>query len=124
MTEYEDEVTLEVNVGDEIEFKSATRSHCRKAIRKVTACQDGRVTVTKYHTWTNFAVRENEIIRVVTKAEPAPAPDPMKCVRCQDVSDEGPNCETCGEPLLTAEDLENWAVELEDKKNRRQGAVA
>lgn len=52
-----------MKVGDEITFRSPTRSGSRKATRKITGFRDyGAVTVTKYHGWTDFAVKLDEII--------------------------------------------------------------
>lgn len=55
-----------IEKGDRIEFKVATRSHCRKAIRKVKKVerQHGWVEV-GYHGWPDFAVKAHEILRVI-----------------------------------------------------------
>ena len=52
-----------MKVGDEITFRSPTRSGSRKATRKVTGFRDyGAVTVTRFHGWKDFAVKLEEII--------------------------------------------------------------
>ena len=54
-----------ISIGDEITFRSPTRSGTRKATRKVTGFRAyGAVTVTQYHGWKNFAVKLDEIISV------------------------------------------------------------
>jgi len=52
-----------LKVGDVIEFKSPTRSHYKKARRKITGITDVNVTVTQYHGWKNFVVFPHEIIQ-------------------------------------------------------------
>lgn len=49
-----------IRVGDRIKFKSATRSHCRKAWRIVNGFIYGRPTV-RYHSCPEFMVRRKEI---------------------------------------------------------------
>ena len=54
-----------LKVGDRIEFKACTRSHYRKAIRKITGINaNGRVEV-RYHGWGDFQLYSREIIRKV-----------------------------------------------------------
>lgn len=54
-----------LSVGDYITFKCATRSHCRKATRKVTGFYFGffkRIGVeVHYHGWSGFVVKPHEI---------------------------------------------------------------
>lgn len=71
LSEFTDlEVVDEINVGDEIVFKSPTRSGYRKAKRKITGFRDYGpdvakcATVTQYHGWKDFAVKLDEIISV------------------------------------------------------------
>ena len=57
-----------IRIGDSIEFRAATRTSDRKAIREVVdILSGGSVVVSKYHGWTGFIVRPHEIIRVIRK---------------------------------------------------------
>lgn len=54
-----------LKIGDRIEFKACTRSHYRKAIRKITDIDGyGRICV-RYHGYGDFVLRPHEIIRKV-----------------------------------------------------------
>jgi hypothetical protein len=62
---------VEIEIGDYIVFKSATRSGYRKARRKVNGFWgDTGMPTVGYEGWSNFAVRQHEIIEV-QKAEAA-----------------------------------------------------
>ena len=57
-----------LKVGDRIEFKACTRSHYRKAIRKITEIDmRGRICV-RYHGHGDFVLRPSEIIRLVERS--------------------------------------------------------
>ena len=53
-----------LKVGDCIEFKACTRSHFRKAIRKITKIDWIGVRV-RYHGCGDFALYSHEIIRKI-----------------------------------------------------------
>lgn len=58
----------EINIGDRLTFKSPTRSGARKATRLVSGFADypepwGEcVTVNRFEGWSNFVVKQSEII--------------------------------------------------------------
>lgn len=56
-----------IKVGDYITFKAATRSHFRKATRKVVGLGETGPRV-GYHGWPNFVVRWSEITSVDARA--------------------------------------------------------
>ena len=66
----ESNLDQEIKTGDLVTFRSATRSHCRKAVRAVTGFRwnESRmshdVTVTRYHGWKDFVVHCDEILSV------------------------------------------------------------
>jgi len=59
---------MQIEVGDYITFKAATRAGCRKARRKVVEIGLHYLMV-KYHGWDNFAVDPSEVIKVEKKDE-------------------------------------------------------
>jgi hypothetical protein len=58
----------DIEIGDKVLFQSPTRSHCRKAIRTVTGkTPNGFIRVSKYHGWTGFIVRHDEVLGVIRR---------------------------------------------------------
>jgi hypothetical protein len=59
--------TDNIKVGDYVTFKAATRTHYRKATRKVVGLSESGPRV-GYHGWPDFIVRWDEIISVDARA--------------------------------------------------------
>lgn len=58
-------------IGDSIKFKAATRSHYKVAVRRVTGYYANGYTVTRYHGWSDFCVRADEVLEVLPQDKAA-----------------------------------------------------
>lgn len=62
MNKQEAQASFEAGHNVNVTFKAATRSHCRKATRRITGFDPARRVKCEYHGWPGFVVRDSEVI--------------------------------------------------------------
>lgn len=58
----------EFKIGDWIKFKAITRWSEKPAIRKIVGVTDRGEPEVRYGGWSNFVVRQNEVIEIIERA--------------------------------------------------------
>ena len=59
------QILEQIKVGTKIEFKACTRWSSKKEIRIVNGFTRGGLPTIRFGGWSDFVLRENEIIRII-----------------------------------------------------------